>query len=64
MTIIYLPSSLSIIWQRAPRLLPSVATVDTAAVEIGVQLSHVSLHLYLQSELQAVHLLIAGRLYL
>ena len=41
-----------------------MATVDTAAVEIGVQLTHVSLHLYLQSELRVVHLLVAGRLYL
>ena len=41
-----------------------MATVDPVAVDIGVQLSHVSLHLYLRSELQAVHLLVAGRLYL
>ena len=64
MTIIYLPSSLSIICHRDRGSSHSVATVETAAVDIGVQLSHVSLHLYLQSELQAVHLLVAGWLYL
>ena len=41
-----------------------MATVDPVAVDIGVQLSHVSLHLYLRSELQALHMLVAGRLYL
>ena len=41
-----------------------VATVDPVAVDTGMQLSHVSLHLYLRSELQALHMLVAGRLYL
>ena len=64
MTIIYLPSSLSIICLRAPRSSHSVATVDPAAVDIGVQVSRVSLHLYPRIELQAFQLLVAGRLYL
>ena len=41
-----------------------MATVDPAAVDIGVQVSQVSLHLYPRNELQAVHLLVAGQLYL
>ena len=42
----------------------SVTTVDTAVVDIGVQVSWVSLHLYLRSQLLSLHLLVAGRLYL
>ena len=41
-----------------------MATVDLAAVDIGVQVSRVSLHLYPRNKPQAVHVLVTGQLYL